>query len=334
MNLSKLLAVGLIVLIPADVSPQAGPEPHPAMKLCNAGKFNDALVGVQTAVRTKEYKGDAKLWNCLGLALYQNDDDKAARKAFEQAVRLEPGYVTYRLNLAHLHLMNRKIDAAQSQLNEALRLEPMNSQALYLSSISDSWEGKFERALNTAETLISHYPQLSDGYILKSDLLIGRLGSIVEKTGNQAKAAEVLRESVSILTDGKAKVRGTSEAAKLETELSNKPIFADYLSRSPLTGSSAPVAPEPGVTPLKVTYKQKAQYTDRARTAGVQGTITVAALFGSNGKVLNVLLIKRLGYGLDEQAIAAARAIRFEPQQKDGKAVSVVRLVSYTFNIY
>jgi TonB family protein len=68
--------------------------------------------------------------------------------------------------------------------------------------------------------------------------------------------------------------------------------------------------------------------------SGVQGTITVAALFGSNGKVLNVLLIKRLGYGLDEQAISAARAIRFEPQQKDGKAVSVVRLVSYTFNIY
>ncbi|MEQ1762814.1 MAG: energy transducer TonB [Pyrinomonadaceae bacterium] len=230
--------------------------------------------------------------------------------------------------------MNRKINAAQSQLKEALRLDPAISQALYLSGVSDSWEGNFDRALRTADSLILHHPQLSDGYILKSDLLIGRLRLIGETTGNQSKAADVLREAVSILTDGKAKVRETSEAAKLETELSNKTIFADYLSRTPLMGSSAPVNPEPGVTPLKVTYKQKAQYTDRARTAGVQGTITVAVLFGSNGKVLNVLLIKRLGYGLDEQAISAARAIRFDPQQQDGKAVSVVRLVSYTFNIY
>ena len=64
---------------------------------------------------------------------------------------------------------------------------------------------------------------------------------------------------------------------------------------------------------LKILKKQKAQYTDRARQAGVQGTLTMAVLFGASGKVEQILPIKRLGYGLDEQAIGAAYMMEFEP---------------------
>jgi len=41
-----------------------------------------------------------------------------------------------------------------------------------------------------------------------------------------------------------------------------------------------------------------------------------------------------LGNGLTEQAIAAARGIKFEPAKKAGVAVTVNKSVEYTFTIY
>ena len=66
----------------------------------------------------------------------------------------------------------------------------------------------------------------------------------------------------------------------------------------------------------------------------LQGNITVAVLFGASGRVEMVLMLKGLERGLDKNAVAAARKIRFEPQTKDGKPVSVVKIVQYGFSIY
>jgi TonB family protein len=85
---------------------------------------------------------------------------------------------------------------------------------------------------------------------------------------------------------------------------------------------------------LKITYKQKAQYTDAARTNGVQGTVTLRVTFLSSGGIGSITTIKGLPHGLTEQAIAAARAMRFEPEMIGGQARTTTRPVSFTFNIY
>jgi TonB family protein len=311
-----------------------GQAEHPGLKLCQERKYTDARVPLENAVRSKEYSANGRLWNCLGLSRFQASDDKGAQKAFETAVKLEPDRLAFRVNLARLLLMNRKVNAAQKQLEFVLAAEPGHADALHMLTVSDSWEGKLERAMRSAERLIELHPTLNTGYILKADLLIRELGDETGTANARERGADVLRRSVEILSVAKSKVTDPSGLTQVEAELENKQIFADYLSREPLTGSSAPVTPEPGVTPLKITYKQKAQYTDRARSAGVQGTITIAVLFAADGRIANTLLLKRLGYGLDENALRAAKAMRFEPQVKDGKPMSVVRLVTYSFNIY
>lgn len=91
---------------------------------------------------------------------------------------------------------------------------------------------------------------------------------------------------------------------------------------------------DPNKTPLKILAKQKAQYTDKARNAGVQGTVTLLVGFTAAGTVDHILIVKPLGYGLDEQAVAAVKQIKFEPETILGKPVSTVRPVSFTFNIY
>jgi TonB family protein len=56
--------------------------------------------------------------------------------------------------------------------------------------------------------------------------------------------------------------------------------------------------------------------------------------FSADGTVRHILIVKPLGFGLNEQAVRAARGIKFEPATKDGKPVSVVKQVEYSFSIY
>jgi len=47
-----------------------------------------------------------------------------------------------------------------------------------------------------------------------------------------------------------------------------------------------------------------------------------------------MLLLNRLGNGLDEHALSAARRMKFEPKTVNGKPVPVVKMVEYSFAIY
>jgi TonB family protein len=230
--------------------------------------------------------------------------------------------------------MNRKIDSAQGNLKNALRIDPQYAHALYLSALSDTWEGKMDRALSTVDKLIIAHPGEARGYILKGDISVLEAGMNPKVKYEKSRYADVLREVVTILTDGRSRITDAQQTEKIESELKVKSIFAEYFAREPLPESLTPADPRPGVEPLKVLSKTKAAYTDRARMAGVQGTITFAVIFGADNKITETMFLKRLGYGLDEQALHALRQITFEAEKRDGKPVSVVRPVSFSFNIY
>lgn len=100
------------------------------------------------------------------------------------------------------------------------------------------------------------------------------------------------------------------------------------------TGGAPPSAPPRVTQPLKILAKQKAAYTDAARTNGVQGTVTLRVTFLSSGGIGSITTVKGLPHGLTEQAIAAARNIRFEPEMVNGQPRTTTRPVSFTFNIY
>jgi len=99
-------------------------------------------------------------------------------------------------------------------------------------------------------------------------------------------------------------------------------------------GNAPPPAAARVTQPLKILSKQKAQYTDAARQNNVQGTVTLRVTFLASGGIGSISTIKGLPYGLTEQAIAAARAIRFEPEMVGGVPRTTTRPVSFTFNIY
>ena len=75
----------------------------------------------------------------------------------------------------------------------------------------------------------------------------------------------------------------------------------------------------------------KANYTDDARAAGIEGRVRVEISLDESGHVLGAKIVSGLGHGLDESAIEAAKRMSFNPATKCGAAVKSTFVVSMRF---
>ena len=73
---------------------------------------------------------------------------------------------------------------------------------------------------------------------------------------------------------------------------------------------------------------------DFAQTAGVAGVSLYHVVVGSDGKPAEIAVGRPIGFGLDENAVAAIRKASFQPAIKDGKPVPVVLDLLVQFRIY
>lgn len=104
-------------------------------------------------------------------------------------------------------------------------------------------------------------------------------------------------------------------------------------------GGGAP-APQPKPKPAPVTQavsilsKPRPSYTDAARQNQVTGVVRLRVTFLASGQIGSVSPVSGLSYGLTEQAIAAAKQIKFEPAKANGVAQTVTKQIEYSFSIY
>ena len=98
-------------------------------------------------------------------------------------------------------------------------------------------------------------------------------------------------------------------------------------------GPPAPIVAKV-TSPLRIISKPRATYTDAARTNAVTGSVLLKVTLLASGQVGSITPVKRLPHGLTEQAIAAARQIRFEPKKVNGVPVSSIITLDYGFTIY
>jgi len=96
----------------------------------------------------------------------------------------------------------------------------------------------------------------------------------------------------------------------------------------------------PGVEPMNkdlrptIMYREKAKYTEIARTNRVQGTVVLQVVFANNGELQGIRVVRGLPDGLTRKAIEATQNIRFNPATRDGVPVSVRGQLEFSFNIY
>ena len=90
---------------------------------------------------------------------------------------------------------------------------------------------------------------------------------------------------------------------------------------------------KPQVDPVEILFKPRPNYTDEARRMRVQGEVLIDVVFEANGTLHINRVVRGLGHGLDEAALAAAQRIRFRPARRDGQPYDSAALVHIVFEL-
>jgi TonB family protein len=93
-----------------------------------------------------------------------------------------------------------------------------------------------------------------------------------------------------------------------------------------------PPSPRP-TTAAQILGKPRPAYTEEARRLEIEGEVQLEVVFGASGEVHILRVVRGLGHGLDENAVTAAKAIRFLPAKKDGHTVDSTATVHIIFQL-
>jgi protein TonB len=93
--------------------------------------------------------------------------------------------------------------------------------------------------------------------------------------------------------------------------------------------------PGNGVSFPTVVKEVKPDYTPEAKAARIQGNVLLATVVLADGSVGDVTVSRSLDstFGLDQQAVKAAKQWVFKPGMKDGKPVAVRVNIELTFTL-
>jgi TonB family protein len=89
----------------------------------------------------------------------------------------------------------------------------------------------------------------------------------------------------------------------------------------------------PAATSVEITFKPNPVYTDEARSLKLEGEVLLEVDFAANGQLHVNRVVRGLGHGLDEAAIAAANKMRFKPAMRSGQAVDSTAIVHVVFQL-
>jgi len=89
-----------------------------------------------------------------------------------------------------------------------------------------------------------------------------------------------------------------------------------------------------GVTAPVVLHSVEPEFSDDARRANFQGSVSIKLIVDSQGNPQDVRLASHLGMGLDEKAVEAVRQYRFRPAMFQGHAVSVQIVIDVDFHLH
>ena len=102
-------------------------------------------------------------------------------------------------------------------------------------------------------------------------------------------------------------------------------------------GGSGPVAAPPmltgATTAPTLIYKIEPEFSEEARKARFEGTVVLWAEVDPSGRAVNVRVLRSVGLGLDEKAIAAVAQWRFKPGTRNGKPVPMPATIEVNFRL-
>jgi TonB family protein len=298
--------------------------------LYQKGDLAGAVEALSAAV--KKEKQDADAWHILGLAYYSQGDAKGARKAFETEAKLRPDSAAAHVGTAYAFLLDGKLSQAATEAERALALDAKNADAHFILGVKYFGEGASTKALGEAAEALRLSPNFAPAHLLKTQVLLGSSewaivylpGETDEERDERLSAARASLETYLKLypqTPGRALMQETLESLK----------SAYKLRAAPPGAVPPPVSSTEVIQKARILSRPVPQYTEMASRMGVSGTVVIRCVLGSDGRVKNISVISPLPYGLTEEAVRAARRIKFQPAVKDGRPVPQYIQMEYNF---
>ena len=94
-----------------------------------------------------------------------------------------------------------------------------------------------------------------------------------------------------------------------------------------------PYRPGSGISPPAIQREVKPVYTADALRREIEGDVILEVVVLASGAVGAIQVVRSLGHGLDEAAVAAMRQWRFHPARRQGVAVDIVVEVAMEFRL-
>jgi periplasmic protein TonB len=90
-----------------------------------------------------------------------------------------------------------------------------------------------------------------------------------------------------------------------------------------------------GVSPPTCVVCPYPIYTDEARHAKMEGTVTLRVLVGPDGKAAEIRVIRGVGFGLDERAMQTIRGWKFNPaRDANQRAIAAWVTIEAVFRLF
>ena len=322
-----------LAFLPFVVSAQT--ERDSGIALFNAGDYKRAVSVLKKSAKS-DPEGLASYY--LGMAYLQLGKPKDGADALERAVELRPAIAGYKVALGYAYLRSGDRRTRQIVL-EALKLDPKNPEAHLILATYNLYLGAYDAAYESTSKALEANPKLALAYRVRAESLIA---SFTLVRGAVIRPRTVKNELLFEATDNMQKYLELAppdeDTSYYRAYFESLKFFSDHYRRRETqiaaAGSVTPVLDSTTFTPPKITYQPRATYTEEARSRSVSGAVRLLIGLGADGKVGHVLVLKPLGSGLDQQAVKAARAIKFEPATENGKPAPSVITREYTFTIF
>ncbi|HEX8337637.1 MAG TPA: TonB family protein [Pyrinomonadaceae bacterium] len=342
------LAALLPLCAPSSLARQSAPDPQfeRGVALYRQGDLKGAVREFRAVVKRRQ--DDPLAWVYLGQSFARRGELKDARKALDAALKLDPNYARAHSGLAYVHVVSGKESAAEAAAARAVALDPKLTDAHYVLGLLRLRQGAWLKALEAADAVIKLDANAAGAYSLKTQALLGlydRASTLLaeegrgaydydEATVKEARAArpQWLKEASESLAQYLRLKPDAEDAGRLREDLDALRFYAEA-SASSDPARKVYTATEAG-TRAVILAKPEPGFTEDARRANITGTVRLRAVLGADGRVKHILVLRRLGHGLTEKAVAAARQIKFRPATLAGQPVSQFVVLEYNFHVY
>lgn len=140
-------------------------------------------------------------------------------------------------------------------------------------------------------------------------------------TGNPNRGANINQAGSPYLPGGPGHGNGSGGAQGLRGT-----VASDGSARGSGAAGSATAS-------VAILYKPNPPYSHEGRALKLQGDVVLEVVFLASGQMQVTRVVSGLGHGMDEEAIQAAKRIRFTPAMRDGQPVDFPALVRIEFRL-